>query len=65
MENSAQTSPARPEAGARDLQATLYREIGISAVAAALHSISRPEPGARPADAASPRPSSDASKRAA
>ena len=30
---------------ARDLQARLYREIGISAVAAALHFTTQPDPG--------------------
>ena len=36
----------RPE-DTRDLQARLYREIGISAVAAALRFVTQPEPGAR------------------
>jgi len=35
---------SQPQSGARDLLARLYREIGISAVAAALESVSaRPE----------------------
>ncbi len=38
------TAPGRPE-DARDLQARLYREIGISAVAAALRFTTQPEPG--------------------
>ena len=39
-----QAAERKPD-GARDLQARLYRDIGISAVAAALHSIKQPEPG--------------------
>lgn len=35
---------------ARDLQLRLYREIGISAVAAALRFATHPEPGTRPAE---------------
>ena len=40
------TSP-KPE-HARDLQAKLYREIGISAVAAALRFTTQPDPVTRP-----------------
>ena len=36
--------PAQPE-NARDLQARLYRDIGISAVAAALRFTTMPDPG--------------------
>lgn len=39
-------APAKPE-DARELQARLYRQIGISAVAAALHFTNQPEPGTR------------------
>ncbi len=56
MQDSMQTPLASHElAGARDLQAKLYREIGISAVAAALHSISKPEPGKSATDLAATR----------
>lgn len=38
--------PEQPKTeDARDLQARLYREIGISAVAAALRFIAQPDPG--------------------
>ena len=37
----------RPAGQARDLQAQLYRDIGISAVAAALRFTTQPEPPAR------------------
>lgn len=48
MDTVPQTKPAadRPE-HARDLQARLYREIGISAVAAALRFTTQPDPDAR------------------
>ena len=39
------TDPRREDA--RDLQAKLYREIGISAVAAALHFTTQPDPAPR------------------
>ncbi len=38
--------PVRSAAQARDLQARLYRDIGISAVAAALRFTTQPEPAA-------------------
>jgi hypothetical protein len=49
---SAQTNPdAVKTENARDLQARLYREIGISAVAAALRFTALPDPGAeKPAE---------------
>lgn len=37
-----------PQHDARDLQARLYREIGISAVAAALHFVNQPDPAEAP-----------------
>ncbi len=40
-----ETAPRREDA--RDLQAKLYREIGISAVAAALRFTTQPEPAPR------------------
>lgn len=40
-------TPVEPE-HARDLQARLYREIGIAAVAAALRFTTQPDPDARP-----------------
>ncbi len=43
-----QPAPAKTE-DARDLQLRLYREIGISAVAAALRFVTQPEPGAKQA----------------
>ena len=39
---------APPPEHARDLQARLYREIGISAVAAALRFTTQPDPASRP-----------------
>ncbi len=51
------TAPRREDA--RDLQAKLYRKIGISAVAAALRFTTQPDPAPRaPAglDKADPRP---------
>ncbi len=51
------TAPRREDA--RDLQAKLYREIGISAVAAALHFTTQPDPAPRAAvvlDKADPKP---------
>ncbi len=45
---------------ARDLQARLYREIGISAVAAALRCISQPEPGPKPVAAGALPPAPEA-----
>jgi hypothetical protein len=48
-------SPAAPNKGASDLLARLYREIGISAVAAALQmSVQKPEKPARPDPASLP-----------
>lgn len=41
-QNNPQPAPA-PQSGARDLLSRLYREIGISAVAAALESNKRPK----------------------
>lgn len=41
--------PTQPQHDARDLQARLYREIGISAVAAALRFVNQPDPGKAPA----------------
>lgn len=41
---------------ARDLQAQLYREIGISAVAAALRFINQPDPTKVPAGSERPLP---------
>ncbi len=41
------TTDTREPADARELQARLYREIGISAVAAALHFVKQPDPGAK------------------
>lgn len=41
------TTPRREDA--RDLQSKLYREIGISAVAAALHFTTQPDPAPRAA----------------
>lgn len=38
-----------PPHDARDLQARLYREIGISAVAAALRFVNKPDPSKAPA----------------
>ena len=53
QQNQAQ-QPAPQPGGARDLLSRLYRDIGISAVAAALESVKRPkakpiEPGQNPA----------------
>jgi hypothetical protein len=50
MTNSLQPTlqPQKAE-DARDLQTRLYREIGISAVAAALRFTTQPEPGKKPA----------------
>lgn len=50
MDTAPRTKAAadRPEQ-ARDLQARLYREIGISAVAAALRFTTQPDPDARKA----------------
>ena len=45
-EVQADRAPAKPD-DARELQARLYREIGISAVAAALRFTNQPEPGTR------------------
>ena len=47
-------APLPPSEHTRDLQAKLYREIGISAVAAALRCTVQPEPAAaaRPLEAA-------------
>ena len=42
--NRARQEPSKSE-DARDLQARLYREIGISAVTAALRFTTQPEPG--------------------
>jgi hypothetical protein len=52
MRQSIETAskPIKAES-ARDLQATLYREIGISAVAAALRFTTQPEPGQRQPEA--------------
>jgi hypothetical protein len=41
MSGDQKTPPASAASGSRDLLARLYREIGISAVAAALEAISR------------------------
>ena len=50
MTNAApQTAPTPKEEDVRDMQARLYREIGISAVAAALRFTTQPEPSARKA----------------
>ena len=49
-----QTPPKAEQA--RDLQAQLYREIGITAVAAALRFTTQPEPGKRPAETSSVQP---------
>ncbi len=46
----------RSAAQARDLQARLYREIGISAVAAALRFTTQPEPAATKPAAEGTRP---------
>lgn len=46
MTEPVKAAPRREDA--RDLQAKLYREIGISAVAAALRFTTQPEPAARP-----------------
>ena len=59
------TAPRREDA--RDLQAKLYREIGISAVAAALHFTTQPDPAPRAQagmDKAAPKPQ-EAKARAA
>ena len=40
--------PAHAPEHARDLQVRLYRQIGISAVAAALRFTTQPDPAARP-----------------
>lgn len=48
-------APRKPE-DARDLQAKLYREIGITAVAAALRFTTQPEPATWSSDAAAARP---------
>ena len=45
----AKPSPNKPE-DAHDLQLRLYREIGISAVAAALRFVTQPEPAAKQAE---------------
>lgn len=51
MDAQPQAKPAQPASeDARDLQLRLYREIGISAVAAALRFASLPEPGTRPVE---------------
>lgn len=42
------THSASPRQDARDLQARLYREIGISAVAAALRFTTQPDPAPAP-----------------
>ena len=44
------TDAAPRREDARDLQAKLYREIGISAVAAALRFTTQPDPAPRAAD---------------
>lgn len=51
-------APRKAE-NARDLQAQLYREIGISAVAAALRFTNQPEPVKRPDEAGQDRPQPD------
>lgn len=49
MMTAADAMPATHEPeDARDLQARLYREIGISAVTAALRFIKQPDPSAKP-----------------
>jgi hypothetical protein len=49
MTNSLQPTPEPQKTeDARDLQTRLYREIGISAVAAALRFTTQPEPGKKP-----------------
>ena len=56
---STQSAP-KPEQ-ARGLQAQLYREIGITAVAAALRFTTQPEPAQRPSgpNVTAPRPRPD------
>ena len=49
LQSSPSETKSQPVADARDLQAKLYREIGISAVAAALLFTTQPEPAARAA----------------
>lgn len=45
MQSPDTNTDQRKTVDARDLQASLYREIGISAVAAALRFTTQPEPG--------------------
>lgn len=47
-DDHADHAPVPPPHDARDLQARLYREIGISAVAAALRFVNQPDPGKAP-----------------
>ena len=49
IDDHAGHDPVAPQHDARDLQARLYREIGISAVAAALRFVNQPDPGKAPA----------------
>lgn len=49
MQPSASQTESQPVEDARELQAKLYREIGISAVAAALLFTTRPDPAPRAA----------------
>ena len=55
----------RPANHPRDLQARLYREIGISAVAAALRFTTQPEPVSKPVDSLQGRTSAARDDRAA
>lgn len=48
IDDRADQNPAPPKQDARDLQARLYREIGISAVAAALRFVNHPDPAKAP-----------------
>lgn len=48
MTDRANPSTLPPRHDARDLQSRLYREIGISAVAAALRFVNQPDPGKAP-----------------
>ena len=49
IDDQADPSSRPPPHDARDLQARLYREIGISAVAAALRFVNQPDPAKAPA----------------